>query len=336
VADSPAASGAAGPGGAGCIATVTLNAALDVTYRLDRLRLGESNRVASVRERAGGKGVNTARVLARLGRRTLVAGLVGGATGRQFREDLERSSLPYLLTPIQGATRRTVVVVPDPATPDADGAVTGLWEPGPQVSAEEWSRFVERDFPAALAGAAVVVLSGSLPPGVPEDAYATLLRLAARQRVAAVLDADGAALRAGLAGQPALVKPNAEEAARATGAADPAEAAARLCELGAAAAVVTAGADGLFGRTADGLAWHTPAPRRVRGNATGAGDAATAALAAALADGRPWPEATADAAALAAAAVAAPLAGDYDPSVYAELTSLQQRQQKLTTSHKEN
>ncbi|WP_255431292.1 1-phosphofructokinase family hexose kinase [Streptacidiphilus sp. PB12-B1b] len=308
---------------------MTLNAALDVTYRLDRLRLGEANRIASVHERAGGKGVNTARVLARLGRRTLVTGLVGGATGRQFREDLDRSSLPYLLTPIQGGTRRTVAVVDGPAQGEA---VTGLWEPGPQVSAEEWSRLVERDFPAALAGASTVVLSGSLPPGVPEDAYATLLRLAARAGVPAVLDADGAALRAGLAGQPALVKPNAEEAARATGADDPAEAAARLCALGAAAAVVTAGADGLFGHTAAGAAWHTPAPRRVHGNATGAGDAATAALAAALADARPWPEATGDAAALAAAAVASPLAGDYDPSLYVELTSHQQ----LTTSHKEN
>ena len=326
------AAAAAGPAGAAAaIVTVTLNAALDVTYRLDRLRVGETNRVASVRERAGGKGVNTARILSALGRRTLVTGLVGGLTGRQFRDDLERSSLPWLLTSVQGTTRRTVAVVADPAASAACAAsdsggdpaqgVTGLWEPGPQVSAEEWSRFAERDFPAALAGAAVVVLSGSLPPGVPQDAYAILLRQASRLGVPGILDADGAALRIGLTGRPALVKPNAEEAARATGAADPAEAAARLCQEGAAAAIVTAGADGLFGRTADGFAWHTPAPRRVQGNATGAGDAATAALAAALADGRPWPEAAADAAALAAAAVAAPLAGDFDRALYAELTS---------------
>jgi len=59
----------------------------------------------------------------------------------------------------------------------------------------------------------------------------------------------------------------------------------------------------------------------VLGNPTGAGDAATAALARALADRTPWPQATADAAALAAAAVAAPLAGDYDPALYHELTN---------------
>ena len=299
------------------IVTVTLNAALDVTYRLDRLRLGEANRIGSVRERAGGKGVNTARVLAALGQRTLVTGLVGGATGDQFRADLQHSGLPYLLTSIQGSSRRTVAVVSE----DDAEPVTGLWEPGPQVTAGEWSRFTERDFPAALTGAAVVVLSGSLPPGVPADAYATLLRRAAELGVPGVLDADGEALRAGLAGRPALVKPNAEEAQRATGAADPAEAAARLCALGAAAAVVTAGPDGLSGHTAEGLNWHTPAPRRVLGNPTGAGDAATAALARALADRTPWPQATADAAALAAAAVAAPLAGDYDPALYHELTS---------------
>lgn len=294
------------------IVTVTLNAALDTTYRLDALRVGGTNRVASVAQRAGGKGVNTARVLAARGRSVLVTGLAGGPAGQALRDDLDAAGLPHRLTPVLGATRRTVAVV------DHDGEVTGLWEPGPEISAAEWRRFAEHDFPSALAQAEVVVVSGSLPPGVPVDAYALLLRRAAQLGVPAVLDADGEALLAGLAGRPALVKPNAEEALRATGAADPATAADRLRELGAATAVVTAGADGLYG-SAEGLRWHTPAPCRVRGNPTGAGDAATAALAIALADGLPWPEAAADAAALAAAAVAAPLAGDFDPALYREL-----------------
>ena len=300
------------------IVTVTLNPALDVTYRVDRLRTGGTNRVSAVAERAGGKGVNVARVLAGRRRSVLVTGLLGaGATGEALRADLDRAGLPHRLTAVQGATRRTVAVVAD------DGGVTGLWEPGPVVGAVEWQRFAEVDFPAALAGAAVVVLSGSLPPGVPVDAYAVLLRQAAAVGVPGVLDADGEALRAGLAGRPALVKPNAEEAARASGlpeAAGPRAAAERLRELGAEAAVETAGPDGMFG-SADGLSWHTPAPRRVRGNPTGAGDAATAALALALADGLPWAEASADAAALSAAAVAAPLAGDYDAALYRELTT---------------
>jgi tagatose 6-phosphate kinase len=294
------------------IVTVTLNTALDTTYRLDALTVGGTNRVASVAQRAGGKGVNTARVLAARGRPVLVTGLAGGSSGQALRDDLDAAGLPHRLTPVRGATRRTVAVV------DEGGEVTGLWEPGPEISAAEWRRFAEHDFPSALAEAEVVVVSGSLPPGVPVDAYALLLRRAAQLGVPAVLDADGEALLAGLAGRPALVKPNAEEARRATGAADPATAAERLRELGAAAAVVTAGAGGLYG-SAEGLRWHTPAPYRVQGNPTGAGDAATAALAMALAAGLPWTEATADAAALAAAAVAAPLAGDYDPALYREL-----------------
>jgi len=300
------------------IVTVTLNPALDVTYRLDRLRPGSTNRVHSVAERAGGKGVNVARVLAARGRAVRVVGPAGGASGELLRADLDRAGLPHLLTPIQGTTRRTVAVVAA-----EDDETTGLWEPGPEISAEEWRRFTERDFPAALAGATVAVLSGSLPPGLPVDAYAVLLSLAADQGVPTVLDADGEPLRTALAARPTLVKPNAEEAERATGAADPHTAADRLRALGAGTAVVTAGTNGLFGST-DGLRWHTPVPRQVRGNPTGAGDAATAALALALADGLPWPQATADAAALSAAAVAAPLAGDYDASLYAELTKHQE------------
>ncbi|MHA6765115.1 1-phosphofructokinase family hexose kinase [Streptacidiphilus sp. PAMC 29251] len=264
------------------IVTVTLNPALDLTYRVDQLRAGGTNRVADAAERAGGKGVNVARVLAARGCPVLVTGLAGGPGADALRADLDRAGLPHRLTAIQGPLRRTVAVV------TAGGEVTGLWEPGPAVTTAEWLRFAEQDFPAALAGATVVVLSGSLPPGVPADAYAVLLRAAGRLGVRGVLDADGEALRAGLAGRPALVKPNAEEAARATGsdaAADPGELAERLRVLGAETAVVTAGPEGMYG-SADGLRWHTPAPRRLRGNPTGAGDAAAAALALA-----PWPRA---------------------------------------------
>ena len=98
------------------IVTVTLNAALDVTYRLDRLRPGGTNRVASVTERAGGKGVNVARVLSARGRQVRVAGLAGGASGEMLRADLDRAALPHLLTPVGGSTRRTVAVIAVVAT----------------------------------------------------------------------------------------------------------------------------------------------------------------------------------------------------------------------------
>ncbi|MEU6237131.1 1-phosphofructokinase family hexose kinase, partial [Kitasatospora sp. NPDC047058] len=289
------------------ILTVTLNAAVDLTYRLDRVRRHGSNRVTDVAERAGGKGVNVARVLAVLGHPAVVTGLAGGATGRTLRADLAAAGLPDELVPIAGTSRRTVTVVEDRA-----GDATVYLEPGPVVSPAEWSRFVTR-YRRLLGGAAAVVLSGSLPAGLPEDAYGTLAALAAAAGVPAVLDADGPALRAGLAAGPALVKPNADELAAAVGDTGPLAGARALRASGARAVVASLGPDGLLASTPDGE-WRARPPEHVRGNPTGAGDSAVAALTAGLVAGTPWPERLADAVALSAATVLAPLAGGFDPA----------------------
>jgi tagatose 6-phosphate kinase len=178
----------------------------------------------------------------------------------------------------------------------------------------EWTRFVE-SYQALLAEAEAVVLSGSLPPGLPADAYAVLCRLAAEAGVPAMLDADGEALRLGLAGRPALVKPNRDELARVTAQVDPVAAAEVLRAAGASAVVVSLGAEGLLAVTEQGR-WRVAPAVRVAGNHPGAGDAAVAALTAGLVSGRSWPERLADAAALSAAAVSAPLAGSFDEQTY--------------------
>ena len=321
------------------ILTVTLNLALDVTYELPGVAWGEANRVARVRARAGGKGVNVARVLHALGQEAVVTGLAGGATGDAVRADLAAAGLPDALVPIAAETRRTVAVI------DAGrGYATGFWEPGPPVSGDEWQRFTTT-FARLLADAAAVVLSGSLPAGLPADAYASLCREAADAGVPAILDTSGEALRRCLPGHPALVKPNAEELAEAAGARaggepparggtagapaaggdapaagcvspqDTLRAAEELRRVGAGAVVVSLGADGLVAVAADG-AWRAWPPQRVSGNPTGAGDAVVAALAVGLVAGRPWPERLVDAAAVSAAAVHAPVAGSFDAAAY--------------------
>jgi tagatose 6-phosphate kinase len=291
------------------ILTVTLNLALDVTYRVPAVNLHAANRVSSVAGRAGGKGVNVGRILQELGQSVVVSGLVGGLTGDAVIADLHAAGIEAALTPIAGETRRTLAVVDD-----ATGDATGFWEPGPAITDDEWRAFLaayER-----LAGAAdAVVLSGSLPPGAPADAYAQLCRVAQRAGIPAVLDADGEALRLGLAGNPTLVKPNRDELARAAGTTDPVLGAQALRAAGAGAVVVSSGPDGLLAVTPEGT-WSARPPERVAGNPTGAGDAAVAALTAGLVTAAPWPERLENAVALSAAAVAAPLAGAFDDALY--------------------
>ncbi|WP_240487041.1 1-phosphofructokinase family hexose kinase [Actinomadura flavalba] len=285
---------------------MTLNAALDVTYTLPRVAWGEVNRVASVAERAGGKGVNAARVAASLGSAVLVTGFAGGATGGRIRADLDAAGLPHDFVPVRGESRRTMTVV--------DGTATVFNEPGPVVTGAEWSAFTGR-FARLAADAEIVVLAGSLPPGVPPDALALLTRATGRP---VVLDADGDALRRGVGGRPAVVKPNAEELRRATGEAAPLDGARRLLDAGCGAVVVSLGADGVLAVTPEGT-WRAAPPAPVPGNPTGAGDAAVAAMARSLARGDAWPELLRHAVALSAAAVASPVAGDADLDLYARL-----------------
>ncbi|GAA1820121.1 1-phosphofructokinase family hexose kinase [Actinomadura chokoriensis] len=293
------------------IVTVTLNAALDDTYEVPDARSGGVNRVAAVHRRPGGKGVNVARVLHGLGHEVVAAGLAGGAAGRQIEEGLDALGVPASFSPVAAESRRTVTVV--------GPEVTMFCEPGPAVTAAEWGAFLGH-YEALVGEAAVVVLSGSLPPGVPPDAYAELAR---RAPGPVILDADGEALRLGVAGRPDVVKPNAEELARASGAGGTAEGIRTLRAAGAGAVVASLGPDGVVAGTPDGVL-RAALDRPVPGNPTGAGDALVAALASGLAGGLPWPERLRRAVALAACAVRSPVAGEIDaaalPALLARVT----------------
>jgi tagatose 6-phosphate kinase len=311
---------------------VALNPALDVTYEVPRLDPGATHRVGRPRVRAGGKGVNVARVLHAVGETAHVIGFAGGRAGQAVEEELTAAGVAATLVPVAGETRHTVTVVET-----AIGVATLLTEPGPTVTTAEWRDFADR-FSDLARMARAVVLAGSLPPGLPADAYAVLIRAAGQadrsdwsdwsDRAPVLLDADGPALREGARAGPAIVKPNADELAAATGHADPGLGAAALRELGAGAVVVSAGAAGMTAVTKAG-AWRVSSPEPVVGNPTGAGDAAVAALARGMAAGSAqpdrhefWPDLLRDAVALSAAAVAAPVAGQIDHDTYARLRPL--------------
>jgi tagatose 6-phosphate kinase len=291
------------------VLTVTLNPALDVTYELTQLRVGGSNRVEQVHTRPGGKGVNAARVLHSRGVSVLATGLAGGRSGEILQAVLTRLGIAHAFVPVAGETRRTVTVVERPT-----GAATVFTEPGPVVRRQEWNAFVAR-FGGLCAGVRVVVLAGSLPPGVSPEAYAQLVRRAQAAGADTIVDAAGAALRHAVTARPAVVKANAEEFVVGLGCASVDAGLTQLVDAGVALAVVTMGADGLAAATADGRLRASP-PAPLQGNATGAGDACTAALAAALATGRPPEESVRDALALSAAAVAAPVAGEFDDAIF--------------------
>lgn len=295
------------------ILTVTLNTALDLTYRVRSLRPHTSHRVTEVSERPGGKGLNVARVLAALGHEVTATGFAGGATGRAVRDQLACApGVVDALVPVAGSTRRTIAVV-DATT----GDTTQLNEPGPAITPAEWSAFQEA-YEDLLRAASAVALCGSLPPGVPVDAYAQLVRTARASAVPVLLDTSGEPLRRAVAARPDIVKPNAAELAELTGSHDPLRAARDVLLHGARTVVVSLGAEGLLAVDAE-CRWRAAPPRRVHGNPTGAGDSAVAGLLSGLVEHLPWPERLTRAVALSTATVLAPAAGEFDRSAYEEL-----------------
>jgi tagatose 6-phosphate kinase len=294
------------------IVTVTLNTALDLTYRVPALTPHASHRVTQVIERPGGKGLNVARVLAALGHETVATGFAGGATGATLRDQLAATPVRDELVETAGTTRRTVAVVDT-----ASGDTTQLNEPGPTVTAAEWNAFRAR-FTELLDGARAVALCGSLPPGIHVGAYAELIRLARTAGVPVLLDTSGEPLRRGIAARPDLVKPNADELAQLTGAREPHRATRDARRRGARAVVSSLGPEGMLAATPEGL-WRATPPAAVKGNPTGAGDSAVAGLLSGLVDDAPWPERLTRAVALSAATVLSPVAGEFDAPAYEEL-----------------
>lgn len=295
------------------IVTVTLNPAIDVTYGVDDFTLGEVHRVRQVTRRPGGKGVNVASVLHALGVPVIAAGLSDPGFAAEVADlGIEAdfvTSLPRV--------RSTVVVRSGEAT-------TSLWEPG--IPAPEGASDQVRERVAGLlAGASVLVVSGSLAPGLPANLPAALAQEARAAGVIPILDLDGDALVAAVEAGGSIVMPNEDELARLLGVSSVADgqagsAAAALADRTGAAVVHTRGRAGLIGGTRGDL-WRVRVPG-VRGNPTGAGDATAAGLAKALLEGEEWGQALVAAAATGAAAVARPIAGEIDLDVRARSRDL--------------
>lgn len=262
------------------IHTVTVNPALDLTYRVEEIRFDDTTRASKVHRAAGGKGVNVSRVATRLGHATVAMGFAGGRAGDEIL-DLLRGEAVRTWFARHDAPTRTNAIIQDDA-----GHQLRVSGPGPKVRVAEVEALVESIFD--LRAPHFLVLSGSLLPGVPPDLYARLALRAAEDGVAVAVDADRelpAALEAGAT----VIKPNAYELGRLVGreVGDVASARAAAEEaraMGAEIVVCSLGAAGALWVSGEG-AWHAVPPKIALDSPLGSGDSLLAGLLVARADG---------------------------------------------------
>lgn len=261
------------------IYTVTMNPALDKTITVPDLSIDRVNRAVTVRQDPGGKGINVAKVLTKLGVPCLAVGFTGGPAGQAVQQMLRLQRVPFEFLEVAGSTRTNLKIV-DPVR----HTNTDINEPGfavtPALLEELLQQLLRRLQPGDL-----VVLAGSLPQGAPADTYGAWVRRCREAGAKVFLDADGEPLRRALAAGPYLVKPNAAELERVAGRALPTEAdrigAARaLFAQGVQKVVVSLGGEGALYLTPKEN-WRARAVPVPVGSTVGAGDSMVAALAAA-------------------------------------------------------
>lgn len=282
------------------ILTLTLNPALDLTVQLTTLEPGQVNRSEGLLTHAAGKGLNVAQVLADLGHQLTVGGFLGEDNLQPFEALMAQRGFVDAFIRVPGLTRSNIKLA------EHDGRITDLNGPGPWVS-EQAQQALHEHLERIASEFDAVVVAGSLPPGVsPEWLQALLLRLKALGLKVA-LDTSGAALRAGLAAGPWLIKPNTEELADVLGSpveslAAQATAARQLQAQGVEHVVISQGAQGVnwFCRT---HALQAVPPVVTVASTVGAGDSLLAGMLHGLLSGHPAEQTLRTATAIAAMAV---------------------------------
>ncbi|GAB3828853.1 1-phosphofructokinase [Dactylosporangium cerinum] len=274
------------------IVTVTLNPSLDMAVEIQALARGEVIRATAAHLDPAGKGVNVSRALLANGVPSVAVLPCGGDEGGQLVRLLKAEGVEALAVPITGRTRSNITLA------EPDGTVTKVNEPGPTMHRADLDEVIDRVLTRA-GSADWVALCGSVPPGLPADAYAQLCRQLRAVGIRVAVDGSGPALRKAANAGATLLKPNRDELAEVvtgplTDLASVVAAAQRLRAWGAGAVLASLGADGAVLVDADGVLSGTCPITRAR-STVGAGDALLAGFlaagargAAALAEGLAW------------------------------------------------
>ena len=265
------------------ITTVTLNPAIDKMITVEKMNIGGVNIVGSIQIDPGGKGVNVSRVIQRLRGKTVALGFVGGGMGRCIIHCLKRERVTTDFVEVEGETRVNLSLMER-----SKKTVTSFHEMGHRVREIELEILKDK-LKGWLAESKIVVLSGSVPPGIHQGIYKELIFLIKSRGVKVFLDTHGQPLKEGIKAAPYLVKPNLDEMRELTGSPlssdeDIVSSGKRLIESGVDIGIVSMGERGAYIFTED-KTLRAVAPRIEMLSTIGSGDSMIAGLALSLARG---------------------------------------------------
>lgn len=280
------------------ILTVTLNPAVDKTYTSGELITGHVNRMRTVMSIAGGKGINVTKVLRQYDYPVCATGFLGGYAGNFIEDYLKANQVDCRFIRVEGETRSNMNILAD------NGYVTEILEPGPKISEEQLQQFLVQ-YEELLPECEMVILSGSMAMGLPENLYAVLVEKARMRGIKTLLDTSGESLRKGIEAKPYLIKPNQKELEYIAGRKlanrdDIVETALSIHKSGVAHVVVSMGKKGLMS-VDGGKVFFAKAAKIKALNTVGCGDCVVASYAMSIMNRKRNEEALKMAAAISAA-----------------------------------
>lgn len=185
------------------ITTVCMNPSFDKTASVKALKPGDLNRLCDVRVDVGGKGVNVAVVLKRLGVPVGCVGCLGERGRESFLKMIRQEDVPFDYLPMPGEVRTNLKLVDE-----STRTVTEFNEPGISMNQSQLEDFLNL-LKEKSEKSDYVVLSGRLPEGCEETTYQRCLKVLEGKRC--VLDCAGETLLHGIKEKPFLIKPNLPE-----------------------------------------------------------------------------------------------------------------------------
>ncbi|QOV65922.1 6-phosphofructokinase II [Kosakonia pseudosacchari] len=235
----------------------------------------------------GGGGINVARAIAHLGGKATAIFPAGGATGEHLTALLADENVPTITVATQDWTRQNLHV-----HIESSGEQYRFVMPGAALNEDEFRQIEEKVL--TIERGAILVISGSLPPGVQVEKLTQLIKAAQKQGIRCIVDSSGEALTAALTiGNIELVKPNQKELSALVGREltqpdDVRKAAQEIVQTGKALRVVVSlGPQGALGVDADTCVQVVPPPMKSQ-STVGAGDSMVGAMTLKLAQDAPF------------------------------------------------
>ncbi len=187
------------------VTTLTMNPALDMAASVVELIPDRKLRSTSRRYYPGGGGINVARAICRHGGAARAILPVGGPAGERLTALLEEEGIDYHGVAVAADTRENFVLHVESAD-DLYHVVM----PGPRLEARDAEECLQACYQPPPAPE-YMVASGSLPPGVDDEFYARVARLARHHDARLILDTSGPPLQAALQEAVYLIKLNRQE-----------------------------------------------------------------------------------------------------------------------------